>query len=329
MCDPSAVGEGVRQAGRDRVCHPTKIDQGYDGFQKISTALRPGGGVLYSTLAYHVEFKRHTTGQEVGMEEAHIFAGLDGKPRTEKPRSVGLTMVVDWGMGPNRQQDLQVTAAAYFDFAKIAVGLSRMLTNDILHQKILSYRALDIEPFPGGQYLEYAEMQGKMDLYLPACAAAGYRWVEVSDNVAPVELAWKVQVIKEAIKNYGMNVFGEVGKKEGLPHGSSFVEDAQACLDAGAKIILLEAAELVNADAETEREVEETIKAIGVDRVMFELPGPWIAGVTESVIHKMRRDLVDRFGVDVNVGNVMPDDLFSFEAYRRELGVNAGSPAEG
>ena len=263
------------------------------------------------------------------MDKAHLFEGLDGRPRSEKPRTVGLTMVIDWGLGPNRQQDLQMTASPYFDFAKIAVGLSRLYTNEVLHQKIQSYRALDIEPFPGGMYLEYAEMQGKRDLYLPACQAAGYRWIEVSDNVAPVGLEWKVRVIKEAVENFQMNVFGEVGKKDGLGHGPSFAEDAKACLDAGAKIILLEAAELVNADPATEREVEETVKAVGVDRIMFELPGPWIAGVTEEVIHKMRRELVDRFGVDVNVGNVEPEDLFSFEAYRRELGVNAGSSTLG
>ncbi len=262
------------------------------------------------------------------MVESHIFEGLDGRPRSEKPRKIGLTMVVDWGIGPNRQQDLMITSAPYFDFAKIAVGLSRMYTDDVLRQKIQSYRALDIEPFPGGQYLEYAVMHNKLDLYLPACEAAGYRWIEVSDNVASVELEWKVRVIRDAVENYDMDVFGEVGKKEGLAHGPSFVEDAKACLGAGAKIILLEAAELVNADAETEREVEETVSTVGLNNVMFELPGPWIAGVTEFVIHKMRRELVDRFGVDVNVGNVMSDDLYSFEAYRRELGVNAGTPTE-
>jgi len=262
------------------------------------------------------------------MDEKHLFEGLDGGNRQEKPRSAGLTMVVDWGIGPNRQFDLQAMAAPYFDFAKIAVGLSRMYSNEMLRSKIQSYRAMDIEPFPGGQYLEYAEMHGKLDLYLPACRSAGYRWIEVSDNVASVELEWKVRVIKDAVENFGMQVFGEVGKKEGLDHGPSFVEDASACLDAGASLILLEAAELVNADAETEREVEETVKAVGIDKVMFELPGPWIEGVTESVIHRMRRELVDRFGVDVNIGNVMPDDLFSFEAYRRDLGINAGSPAK-
>ena len=261
------------------------------------------------------------------MQQDHIFSGLDGGPRSGKPRSTGLTMVVDWGVGPAAQQDLQQTASPYFDFAKIAVGLSRLYTDEILTQKIQSYRAVDVEPFPGGQYLEYAEMQGKLDLYLPACEKAGYRWIEVSDNVAPVSLDWKVGIIKAAVDR-GFSVFGEVGKKEGLSHGPSFAEDAKACLDAGAGIILIEAAELVHGDADTEKEVEDTVSGIGVEKVMFELPGPWIEGVTDAVIHKMRRQLVDRFGPEVNIGNVMPDDLYSFEAYRRELGVNAGSSGQ-
>ena len=258
------------------------------------------------------------------MNERHIFAGLDGAPRSRKPRSSGLTMVVDWGLGPGRQDDLTATAAPYIDFAKVAVGLSRMLTNRILGEKIDAYRAHRIEPFPGGQYLEHAHVHGKADLYLPACQRAGYRWIEVSNNVADVSLEWKVGIIEEAVTVFGMGVLGEVGKKEGLSHGSSFAEDARACLDAGAGIILLEAAELVHADDTTRREVDETVVAAGLDRVMFELPGPWIPGVQSHLIHRMRRDLVDRFGPEVNVGNVMPEDLLSLEAYRRELGINAG-----
>ncbi len=258
------------------------------------------------------------------MNERHIFAGLDGAPRSRKPRSAGLTMVVDWGLGSGRQSDLTATAAPYIDFAKIAVGLSRMLTNEVLVEKVDAYRAHRIEAFPGGQYLEYARIHGKTDLYLPACQRAGYRWIEVSNNVADLPLEWKVRVIGEAVDEYGMNVLGEVGKKEGFSHDIRFADDARACLDAGAGIILLEAAELVDADDATRREVDETVTAVGLDRVMFELPGPWIPGVQSHHIHRMRRDLVDRFGPEVNLGNVMPEDLLSLEAYRRELGINAG-----
>ncbi len=259
------------------------------------------------------------------MDTDHIFNGLDGLERSNKPRSTGTTMVVDWGIGPNQQEDLLAVGGRYFEFAKIAVGMSRLYSNNLLKRKIEAYQAGEIEAFPGGQFLEYAEISGKTEAYLPACQEAGYRWVEVSDNVADVTLDWKVAVIRRAVVEFDMQVFGEVGKKEGLAHGPSFADDARACRDAGAAIILLEAAELVNADEDTAREVEDVVAAVGVEGVMFELPGPWIAGVNPHDIHRMRRELVDRYGNEVNVGNVAPDDLFSFEAYRRGLGVNAGA----
>ena len=257
-----------------------------------------------------------------------FFAGLDGAladERTVKPRSSsGLTMVVDWGLGPNAQQDLTMTAAPYVDFAKIAVGMSRLYTDDVLRAKIDQYLAQDVEPFPGGQYLEYAEVHGKLDLYFPACVEAGYRWVEVSDNVAPVTVEWKERVIRQAREEFGLHVLGEVGKKEGLDNPIPLVDNARTCVDAGAAIVLLEAAELVGGDAGTQAEVEEIVKNLGVDKVMFELPGPWIAGVEDCDIHRMRRDLISRYGTQVNIGNVAPDDVLSLEAYRRGLGVNAG-----
>jgi len=256
-----------------------------------------------------------------------FFNGLDGAQadeRTSKPRSAGLTMVADWGLGLHAQGDLTTTAGEYFDLAKIAVGISRLLSDEILRQKINGYLANDVEPFPGGQYLEYAEVHGVLDLYLPACAAAGYRWVEVSDNLAQVTLEWKQRVIRQAREEFGLRVLGEVGRKEGLENDIPLVDNARACMDAGSSIILLEAAELLGDDEETGRAVDEIVTLVGLDQVMFELPGPWIAGVSEHDIHQMRRDLIDRYGTQVSIGNVHPQDLMSLEAYRRGLGVNAG-----
>ena len=253
----------------------------------------------------------------------HIFEGLNGNDRSEKPRTTGQTMVVDWGIGPHTQLDLLVTGAEYVDFAKVAVGISRLLKNDVLVDKIRTYQNYAVEPFPGGQYFEYAEVKGKADLYIPSVIDAGYRWIEVSDNLGAVSLDWKVKMIREATVN-NLQVFGEVGKKEGLDSSVTMADDATACLEAGSDIILLEAAELINEDADTARAVEEVVEKVGRDRIMFELPGPWIEGVSAALIHRMRRRLVDRYGHEVNVGNVDPIDLISFEAYRQELGVNAG-----
>ena len=258
---------------------------------------------------------------------SHFFEGLDGIERQPKPRDRGLTMVIDWGIGMHEQEDLITTAADYFEFAKIAVGISRLLSNDLLATKLRTYREHQIEPFPGGMFLESAEVHGKADLYFPALVAAGYRWVEVSDNLGAVSLEWKGRMIRQATEKHGLQVLGEIGKKEGIVSVVPFVEDARACLDAGAAIILLEAAELVSDDVDTSKAVEEVVEAVGLDCVMFELPGPWIAGVNAHDIHRIRRQLIDRYGSEVNLGNVAPADLVSLEAFRRELGVNAGKDA--
>ncbi len=41
----------------------------------------------------------------------HFFAGLDGLPRGGKPRTCGLTMVIDWGLGSHAQEDLLAVGA--------------------------------------------------------------------------------------------------------------------------------------------------------------------------------------------------------------------------
>ncbi|MDP6041035.1 MAG: phosphosulfolactate synthase [Candidatus Latescibacteria bacterium] len=255
----------------------------------------------------------------------HIFEGLDGEPRPAKPRTQGFTMVADWGIGLNAQEDLVQTTGAYVDFAKIAVGISRLLPNDLLQKKLAHYREHQIEPFPGGQYLEYAEIEGKFDLYFPAVAKAGYSWVEVSDNLAPVSLEWKERTIRQAVEEHGLKVLGEVGKKEGLDNDAPLADNAKACLSGGASIILLEAAELISDNPDIAQEVESVIEVVGIDKVMFELPGPWIEGVSHHQIHSMRAELLKRYGPNLNLGNVSPGDAMSLEAYRRRLGVNAGS----
>lgn len=254
----------------------------------------------------------------------HFFEGIDGIERQQKPRDCGLTMVIDWGFGMHEQEDLIETAAAHFDFAKIAVGISRLLSNDVLAAKLRKYREHQIEPFAGGMFLEYAAVSGKADLYFPAIVRAGYRWVEVSDNLGTVSVEWKRRMIRQAVDEHGLQVMGEVGKKEGLESEIPFPDDAQGCLDAGAAVVLLEAAELVSKDVHTAKAVEEVVKLVGLEKVMFELPGPWITGVTAHDIHHLRRQLIDRYGPEANLGNIVPADLMSLEAYRRGLGVNAG-----
>ena len=154
-----------------------------------------------------------------------------------------------------------------------------------------------MEPFPGGQYLEYAEVHGHLDRYLPACVEAGYRWVEVSDNIAPVSLSWKEGIIARAVEEFGLKVLGEVGKKEGLANAVSADRRREGVHGGGGQPASGGGG---GADPRRTRGPRPTSTgsspAVGLEKVMFELPGPWISGVEEHHVHAMRRDLIDRFG---------------------------------
>ena len=50
------------------------------------------------------------------------FSNLSLPDRGNKPRSRGLTMMIDWGIPPGHQADITASAGLYVDMAKIAAS---------------------------------------------------------------------------------------------------------------------------------------------------------------------------------------------------------------
>ena len=119
-----------------------------------------------------------------------------------------------------------------------------------------------------------------------------------------------------------MKVFGEVGSKHEKNAAEELVMQARDCMNAGAELLIVEGAELVENGAIKPDMVQSLKAALDADRMMVELIGPWIAGVTQSHVHELKRLLISEFGPDVNLGNVMPDDLFETEMSRLGVGVS-------
>ena len=65
---------------------------------------------------------------------------------------------------------------------------------------------------------------------------------------------------------------------------------------------------------------------LDLGRVLFELPGPWISDTSMASIHDLKKFLVEQFGPDVNLANIMPDDIIETEALRVGLGVVGPKP---
>ena len=174
----------------------------------------------------------------------YAFSAIPMLERPAKQRMSGQTMMIDFGLGLVQQEDILRLASEYIDSAKIAVGVARLLPRELVMQKISLYQQYDVVPYPGGQFLEYAVLCEKVDEYLEETRAVGFRAVEVSDNLLSISLDEKKALIAKARATYGLDVFGEVGKKEGLAVTVSLEEDIKACLEAGSSKVLVEAAEV-------------------------------------------------------------------------------------
>lgn len=249
------------------------------------------------------------------------FPSIPFEPKAAKPREREITMMVDFGIPLGATRDLLELAADSIDLAKIAVGTAALYPTDVLAKKLAAYEAARVTAFPGGQFLECAIHLGKVEGYLEDARAAGFPAIEVSDNLLDIRPEAKHEIIRLAARDHGFRVLGEVGSKDVSNDSADLIADAEGCLAAGAWKVLFEAAEFFEEGRFRVEFADQVLARLDPTDLIFELPGSWIAGIAPSDVHAMQVWLLERVGVDVNVGNVAPTDIVSFEALRRNLGV--------
>ena len=81
--------------------------------------------------------------------------------REEKPRKMGLTTLLDRGMGYHAACDLVEQAADYIDLIKLGWGTTRLIPEETIKKKIKLYRDNQIMVSNGGTILEIAYQQDK------------------------------------------------------------------------------------------------------------------------------------------------------------------------
>jgi phosphosulfolactate synthase len=251
------------------------------------------------------------------------FVELPRERSQTKPRASGLTMMADFGLPYRYAADVVEMAGRYIDLAKIAVGTSRLYDLAYLRRKLALYRKHRIRPFVGGQFQEYVfATYGAKALrgFLTEAKRVGFDVTEVSDNCVPLSDAERFDQIRLAL-DCGLAVFGEVGSKDMKNDARALIRQAEVCFKAGAELVLVEAAELVEEGRPKMKLIEDIRRGLDMDKVLIELPGPWIKGVTLSSVEDMKKFLVAEFGPDVNIANVVPQDIVETEALRVGLGV--------
>lgn len=253
------------------------------------------------------------------------FSSIPIPDRQPKPRSRGLTMMIDWGLPLGLQNECLEHHGLYVDEAKIAAGIPRVMPAQRLREKLAAYGNHGIPCFPGGLFAELAIAQGNYDTFLAEARATGFAAVEVSDNLIAMNPTDKAGCIRRAVDGFGLTVMGEVGRKEGTLSGDELIADVENCLGAGASLVLLEAHELFHGDIRRDV-IEALVARVPAEKLMFELPVVVLPDVTRDYKHRICAWLVRQFGTEVNLANVEWDEVYVTEIVRRGMAGDTSHP---
>ena len=259
----------------------------------------------------------------IAKKEPFEMVPLTSLRSREKPRTNGLTMMMDWGLPLGVQEDWLDLVAPFVDLAKFVAGTARLYEEDYLLKKIALYKKYDVHPFIGGQFLEYVFATKGLSSakpYFEEAKRLGFEAIEVSDNCVPLDGNARQTLIRTAV-DCGLEVHGEVGSKSEDTGAATLIAQANECFEAGADVVLVEGAELLT-DGEPNRQLlSELGDGLDVSRVIFELIGPWVPGTYNCDVYDLKKFLISEFGSNVNLANVMPEHIFETEALRVGLSV--------
>lgn len=245
-------------------------------------------------------------------------------PRS-KPRSSGLTFIIDWGHPIGRVRDALDLVGPFFDIVKIAVATARLYPERYLRAKLEAYAGHAIKPFIGGLFGEWVYsnhgMAG-MRPYYEEAGRLGFEAVEVSDNRVPLSHDERRTLIALAI-DCGHEVYAEVGSAATVHRSEDLVEQALVAFEAGCRLVIFEAAELVDGSGPSTEVVDGVKRNLDLSRCVFELPGPWLPDTTATDVIRLREYLIHTFGPEVNLGNVALEDVMETELQRTGLSVKA------
>jgi phosphosulfolactate synthase len=237
---------------------------------------------------------------------------LDLPQRSAKPRERGLTHVLDKGLSLAQVDGLMEVAGESVDIVKLGWGTALVTGN--LREKLDRYAAHGVPVVLGGTLSELAIRDDRLEEMVAWIKELGLQHVELSDGSIALEPSHKQELIARLAQEF--TVFSEVGSKDAevIMAPYRWVEQIQGELAAGAWKVIAEARETGTAgifrpDGEVRMGlIDEIAHGVDVERVVFEAP---------------RKDqqvwFLRRFGHEVNLGNIAPDDVLGVETLRLGL----------
>lgn len=229
--------------------------------------------------------------------------------RSNKPRSNGLTMVMDKGLSNAEAENLMSVGSELIDYVKLGFGTS--LVTPGAKEKIQIYKTAGCIPYLGGTLFEAYAIRGMYKDYLELMEYFNLDMAEISDGSYEMPHNDKLKYIKDMSQKY--TVISEVGskKKDVVFSPEEWVSMMASELEAGSIKVIAEAREsgttgIYNSDGSTNDALIDSIaEHITLDNVLWEAP-----------VKSQQAWFIGAFGHNVNLGNIAPNEIISLEALR-------------
>lgn len=253
--------------------------------------------------------------------------GLDAAidRRLRRPRERGITMVIDTGLGLASTAEILEIAAPHIDHWKLAFGTSALMPAHALRHKLELLAEHQLVTYPGGTLLEASIVQQHCRVFMRRARELGFAAVEISDGTIYLPPERRRRVI-DCARDAGLIAITEVGKKDpaSQPEPGTLAEQALNDIAWGAAWVTVEAREsgrgigiYDGTGAVRSGFLEEMTRQLGdcVDRLIWEAP-----------LKDQQAALVQRFGANVNLGNVVAREVLALEALRSGLRFETLAP---
>jgi phosphosulfolactate synthase len=232
--------------------------------------------------------------------------------RTVKPRSNGMTMVMDKGLSTREVENFIEVAGPYVDIVKL--GWSTSFVTPVLDRKLEIYREAGIPVYFGGTLFEAFIIRNQYEDYKRVLDKYKMEWAEISDGSISLEHTKKCELIRD-LKQH-VKVVSEVGSKDAanIMAPYQWIELMTAELEAGSQYVIAEARESGNIgiyrDSGEVRQglVQELLTKIPSEKILWEAP------------QKAQQTwFIKLLGSNVNLGNIPPNEVIPLETLRLGL----------
>jgi phosphosulfolactate synthase len=221
-------------------------------------------------------------------------------------------MMMDKGLNFRQAEDFLELNIEHTDIIKLGFGTSIITPN--VAKKIKLYQDNGMMVYAGGTLFEAFAIRKQLDEYKKYMQDIGLNMVEISDGSMRMKHDLKCEIISDFAKDF--KVISEVGSKDASVEISAenWLKWMQNELSSGSWKVIAEAREggnvgICNDDGGIKSElIDEITFKIAIDKILWEAPNK-----------NQQIWFINKFGANVNLGNISADGVMPLECLRLGL----------